>query len=82
MASTPSSSEMRAHISAQVTVLQDKLDSQHLVRYLSQSPPIFGTVHPDEIEILAGEKLNKGATRSASPEAGRVIKSNSDVYGR
>lgn len=81
MAAPPSSSEMRAHISAQLAALQDKLDSQHLVRYLSQSPPIFGTVHPDEIEILAGEKLNKGARRrSASPTT--PLSPMGDVYRR
>lgn len=61
MAIPPSSNEMRGLLSAQVTALQNELDSQHLVRYLTQSPPIFGTVDADEIEILAGEKLNKGA---------------------
>ena len=61
MTTPPSPSALRALINAQVTALQNELDSQHVVRYLSQSPPIFGTVDTDEIEILAGEKLHKGA---------------------
>lgn len=61
MTTPPSPSALRALTNAQVTALQNKLDSQHVVRYLSQSPPIFGTVDTEEIEMLAGEKLNKGA---------------------
>lgn len=35
--------------------------------YVSGSPPILGTVDPDEIERLAGEKLDKGLDLTSMP---------------
>lgn len=37
---------------------QKSLFQQHMVRYVTQTPPILGSVNPDEIERLAAEKLN------------------------
>jgi hypothetical protein len=36
---------------------------EHIIIYESQKPSILGTVDPDELERLAGEKLNKGTHR-------------------
>lgn len=41
---------------------QKSLFQQHMVRYVTQTPPILGSVNPDEIERLAAEKLNSGAS--------------------
>ncbi|KAF8308547.1 FMN-dependent alpha-hydroxy acid dehydrogenase [Clavulina sp. PMI_390] len=42
-----------------VKQLDKSLYQYNLARYTSQTPALFGTVNPDEIERLAGEKLNK-----------------------
>lgn len=43
-----------------VAAAQKSLFQQHMVRYVTQTPPILGSVNPDEIERLAAEKLNSG----------------------
>lgn len=58
--STPSARDFQSIRTARIKQFEESNTSQYLVRYFGQTPPLFGTVDPDEIERLAGEKLNKG----------------------
>lgn len=60
-------SEYRSVKLAKIRQLEESLFHQHMVRYLSQTPPLLGSIDPDEIEKLAGEKLNKGTFSVDSP---------------
>lgn len=39
---------------------EDSIFTYSLQLYITQKPPLFGTVDPEEIQKLAGEKLKSG----------------------
>ncbi|KAF8308546.1 FMN-dependent alpha-hydroxy acid dehydrogenase [Clavulina sp. PMI_390] len=70
-----------------VKKLDQSLQHYNIARYISQTLPLFGTVNPDEIEKLAGEKLNKDKDGAfgyvfGSAGLGTTNKANRDAFER